>query len=215
MLGHGELVIGRLLGPGPGVDLAVLLADHGLADRRLRDLAAPAGIGLGEPEMGEDDLGEVAQGGRLVLGEAVARLRIDQAEGADPQARSQAQGQARVESDTVRGGDRREVAEARIGPGIRRDHEAVAADRVVADAAGARDRPRHVDAGRLGPQVGGVDEDHEGAAHLEQAPGGAAHGVEMRLRRRAQDPERPEGRDPFVLAVPLCVHVTVSECAAR
>ena len=136
-----------------------------------------------------------------------AGLRIDQAEGADPQPGPQARAACPRRSGSRSGGDHGQVAEARVASGRR----ARPAGRRCGWCDGRSSFSRGIAAGTSMQGVFGhcsvsSMKADEGAAHAEQAAGGAADRVEMRLGRRPEDAQGVEGGEPLRLTIRLSRH---------
>ncbi|MDF9794239.1 hypothetical protein M2440_004940 [Methylorubrum extorquens] len=143
LLGHGEEGVGAC----PPLDLHALGADRALMDLPQRPLAGEGKVVAPQPHLRRHDLGEVAQGCRVLRGE-VAWLRIGEAEGAEPHARPQDQRCAGVKHDVRRAGHDLETGKARVAAGIGNDEHRILRDRPIAERACARRLRRHdADAG--------------------------------------------------------------------
>ncbi|GJE08233.1 hypothetical protein AOPFMNJM_3569 [Methylobacterium jeotgali] len=188
LLGHGQELAGADLGLLVPGDLQSLLGDGRLVRPPGLDLPVPQARRPVEVEMGDDDEGEVAQRLPLALREGPGGA-VGHAQRADAVSVGEDEGSARVEADVVGRARDRAVGEAGIGQGVRDDVDGVAPDGELADRAPARALPRQRLAGRLEPLPVRVDEGHVGVLDAEQAPGRAAHRIEMGLGRCIQDAE--------------------------
>ena len=151
--------------------------------------------GLVQPQVREDDLGQVAKLAHALGGER-ARHRVDDAERADPDAGPQRERQTRVEADAGLAAHHRVRGEARVARGVLHHERLVGQDRVSAERHRARGAVQIRAALGLEPLPVFLDERDQRDGDREQVARQTADGVEVRLFGGVHDRQRAQGGEP-------------------
>ena len=178
--------IARMFGEDAVAGFAVLKGDLGLAAGGEFRLVAQ--VRLVEAQMRDDEVGELLEPLR-VLGREAPRLHVDQAQGAETQARPKDQRRASVEAEMRLPDDEGIVAEALVLRQVGGDQDLVALDRVPAEGELARNAVDVDTAFRLEPDPVPVDQADEGDRHRKKVASRLADRVEVAFGAGVEDPQ--------------------------
>ena len=149
-------------------------------------LLACVALGFVQPQMANDDSGEVSE--PITFGSAeAARHRIDQTEGANPDTWANRKRRTRIEPDVWFARDERVCGKPCILAGVLNDQQIISHDRMSAEGDVAWRAFADRSAPRLLPLSIRINHRNRGDWHGEESLSCSANGVKVRFRRRIED----------------------------